>query len=50
MSGKKLADWKAWEKKLMYGPYIHHIVGVYGNYKNILREATKYIDVDFDEI
>jgi hypothetical protein len=23
-------DWKKWEERLMYGPYIHHVGGVYG--------------------
>ena len=41
-------NWPKWEKKLMYGPYIHHMAGVYGKYKEIIREATKYFDVEFD--
>ena len=41
-------SWPKWEKKLMYGPYIHHMAGVYGKYKEIIREATKYFDVQFD--
>ena len=32
-------DWGKWEDKLMYGPYIHHIAGVYGSYKEVFREA-----------
>ncbi len=43
-------DWSAWEKKLMYGPYIHHIAGAYGNYKEIMREASKYLEVSFDSV
>ena len=32
----------------MYGPYIHHIAGVYGSYKEVFREACKYLGVEFD--
>jgi hypothetical protein len=41
-------DWPAWERKLIYGPYIHHVVGAYGNYKDILHEACRYIGVTPD--
>lgn len=37
------ADWVAWEKQLMYGPYIHHCVGTPGLFKDIMIEACKYI-------
>jgi L-fucose isomerase-like protein len=36
-------DWVKWEKKFVYGPYIHHVAGVHGNYKEIMREAIKYM-------
>ncbi len=36
-------DWPAWEKKLIYGPYIHHVCGVHGRYADVLKEACKYI-------
>jgi len=36
-------DWVKWEKKLVYGPYIHHVTGVHGKYKEILHEACKYL-------
>ena len=42
-------DWPAWEKKLIYGPYIHHVAGIHGDYTGILKEACKYLDgVEFD--
>ena len=45
------SDWAAWEKKLIYGPYIHHIVGAYGKYRDILRETCKYLgSVDYDRV
>lgn len=36
-------DWPAWEKKLVCGPYIHHVCGVHGNYADVLQEACRYI-------
>ena len=36
-------DWVKWEKKLIYGPYIHHIIGAHGKYKAVLHEACKYL-------
>ena len=36
-------DWPAWEEKIVTGPYIHHIAGVYGDYTSALKEACKYI-------
>jgi len=36
-------DWVKWEKKLVEGPYIHHCSVIYGDYKEVLAEACKYI-------
>lgn len=36
-------DWVRWEKKFIYGPYIHHVSGVYGQYQSILKEACRYL-------
>lgn len=36
-------DWAKWEHKLVEGPYIHHVSGVYGKHAEILIEACKYI-------
>ena len=33
----------------MFGPYIHHVGGVYGNYKKVLREAARYLGMKFDD-
>jgi L-fucose isomerase-like protein len=41
-------NWKRWEEKLMFGPYIHHIGGIYGNYLPVLREAARYLGITFD--
>ncbi|WP_066456787.1 L-fucose/L-arabinose isomerase family protein [Anaerotruncus rubiinfantis] len=35
-------DWKKWEHKFIYGPYIHHCTGLYGSYAAALYEACKY--------
>ena len=39
----EVKDWVAWEKQLMYGPYIHHCVGTPGRLKDVMIEACKYI-------
>ena len=36
-------NWPEWEHKFVYGPYIHHCVGIPGKYSHILYEACKYI-------
>jgi len=42
-------DWPLWEEKIIYGPYIHHISCIYGNYAPVLYEATRYLNgVKFD--
>ncbi|MDR0858837.1 MAG: hypothetical protein LBN97_07395, partial [Oscillospiraceae bacterium] len=41
-------NWKRWEEKLMFGPYIHHIGGIYGKYLPVLREACRYLGIKFD--
>ena len=42
-------NWKRWEEKMMFGPYIHHVGGIYGNYKPVLREAARYLGLIFDD-
>lgn len=39
----KVKDWAKWEKKLMYGPYIHHVSGIHGRFAKVLKEACKYL-------
>ena len=43
-------DWPAWERKFIYGPYIHHVVGIYGNYREVLHEVCRYIGVTPDQV
>ena len=40
----EVENWARWERKLVEGPYIHHVCGVYGKYAEILLEACKYIN------
>ena len=40
----EVEDWIKWEKKIIEGPYIHHVTGIYGKYADILNEACKYIN------
>ena len=35
--------WADWEEKIVFGPYIHHVAGAYGQYSQILSEACKYL-------
>ena len=39
----EVENWPLWERKIVEGPYIHHVSGIYGNYGEILIEACKYI-------
>ncbi|MCL1830422.1 MAG: fucose isomerase [Oscillospiraceae bacterium] len=45
----EVKDWKTWEEKLMFGPYIHHVGGIYGNYHAVLREVARYLGIRFDD-
>jgi len=36
-------DWPTWERKLMEGPYIHHVSAIYAHCAGALVEACKYI-------
>lgn len=36
-------DWVKWEKKFIYGPYIHHVAAIHGKYAGVLHEACKYM-------
>ena len=41
-------DWVKWEKKFIFGPYIHHVVGIHGSYTQIIQEACRYLDIQID--
>lgn len=36
-------NWPEWERKFIYGPYMHHVACCYGHYQAVMREACKYI-------
>ncbi len=39
----KVANWSQWERKLIEGPFIHHVAMTYGIYQKVFEEACKYI-------
>ena len=41
-------DWIRWEKKFIYGPYIHHVVGIPGSYSGIMKEFCRYTGIRAD--
>ena len=44
----QVEDWSKWEKKFVYGPYVHHVVGIYGDYRNAMLDACRYLEIKFD--
>ncbi len=44
----EVEDWIKWEQKFIYGPYIHHVVGIPGAYGGIMKEFCRYTGVCFD--
>ena len=36
-------DWPKWEHRFIYGPYIHHCIGIYKDVVPALYEACRYI-------
>ena len=42
-------DWIRWEKKFIFGPYIHHVVGIPGDIKAVMREACRYLGIYYDD-
>ena len=36
-------NWKNWEETLMFGPFIHHVGGIYCNYADVISEAARYL-------
>ena len=46
----KVDDWPKWERKIMYGPYIHHVAGIHGHYGDVLEELGRYIGVGVDRM
>lgn len=44
----KVGNWPLWEERLIYGPYIHHVVGAYGKLAPALYEGLKYLGIQPD--
>ena len=42
--------WKSLEEKFIFGPYIHHVAGVYGKYSRAIEEAARYLPIKWDEV
>jgi L-fucose isomerase-like protein len=38
-------NWKNWEETLMFGPFIHHVGGIYGKYADVITEAARYLGI-----
>jgi L-fucose isomerase-like protein len=41
-------NWVHWEKKFMFGPYIHHVVGIPGDITAVMRESCRYLGIHYD--
>jgi len=47
----ELANWKAFERHFIEGPYMHHAACAYGDHVAVLRECCKYIPhLEFDPV
>ena len=45
----KVRDFSSLERKLIYGPYIHHTAFVYGDCVDVIRESCRYLrPLEFD--
>jgi L-fucose isomerase-like protein len=42
----QVENWPLWEERLIYGPYIHHIVGVHGKLAPPLYEGARYLGIE----
>lgn len=38
-------DWPKWERRLVKGPYIHHISALHGKYASVLEDACEYLGI-----
>ena len=44
-------NWSRIERKMIDGPYIHHMSEIYGKYAEILKEFCKFIpELEFDSL
>ena len=42
-------NWIHWEKKFIFGPYIHHVVGIPGDLTAVMKEVCRYLGIYFDD-
>lgn len=43
-------NWVEWERRLVKGPYIHHISALYGKYATVLEQACEYIGIEAEHV
>jgi len=41
-------DWSKWEKKFVYGPYVHHVVGIFGDHRDAMLDGCRYLEIKYD--
>ena len=46
----EVEDWLQWERKIIRGPYIHHVAGIHGQLSPILQEACRYLPITPDPV
>lgn len=44
----QVENWSRWEKKFVYGPYVHHVVGIFGDYRASIVDALRYLGIKYD--
>lgn len=44
----KVDNWAKWERKFVQGPYVHHVVGLFGDHRKVMGEACRYLGIHFD--
>lgn len=44
----KVDNWSKWEHKFVYGPYVHHVVGMYGDHRAAIKESLHYLNIKAD--
>jgi L-fucose isomerase-like protein len=44
----KVENWAKWERKFVHGPYVHHVVGLFGDHRKTMEEACRYLEITFD--
>jgi len=37
-----------WERKFVYGPYVHHVVGFFGDHQLAINDSLRYLGIRAD--